>query len=170
MFIESRNWTVLSMDRSAVLFLNLTDLDSVETVIVLPFDEASLSDISSLKNASHLRDLLASVDDDPELEFAQVRSSTRYRLFMTLHPEMNPGFDALGELQVPFHHPLCILFSSGTTGKPKCMVHSVGGTLIQHRKEHELLGDLGVGDILFYYTTVRGHAQYLNTVSRSVSS
>ena len=56
-------------------------------------------------------------------------------------------------IQVDFHHPLYILYSSGTTGKPKCIVHSVGGTLLQHLKEHQLHSDLRAGDRLFFYTT-----------------
>ena len=52
-----------------------------------------------------------------------------------------------------FDHPLCIVYSSGTTGVPKCIVHGVGGTLLQHAKEHSLHCDLKVGDSLFYYTT-----------------
>jgi acetoacetyl-CoA synthetase len=54
---------------------------------------------------------------------------------------------------VPFEHPLYILFSSGTTGVPKCIVHGTGGTLLQHRKEQELHTDLGPGDSLLYFTT-----------------
>ncbi|EPL15627.1 acetoacetate--CoA ligase [Pseudomonas sp. CF161] len=54
---------------------------------------------------------------------------------------------------VPFAHPLYILYSSGTTGVPKCIVHSTGGVLLQHAKEHGLNTDLGPGDVLFYYTT-----------------
>uniref|UniRef100_A0A8C9AM72 Acetoacetyl-CoA synthetase n=1 Tax=Prolemur simus TaxID=1328070 RepID=A0A8C9AM72_PROSS len=56
--------------------------------------------------------------------------------------------------QLPFSHPLFIMFSSGTTGAPKCLVHSAGGTLIQHLKEHLLHGDMAGGDVLLYYTTV----------------
>ena len=56
--------------------------------------------------------------------------------------------------RVPFAHPLCILFSSGTTGVPKCIVHSVGGTLLQHLKEHRLHSGIGEGDRVFYFTTL----------------
>ena len=55
--------------------------------------------------------------------------------------------------QLPFDHPLYILFSSGTTGKPKCIVHGAGGTLLQHLKEHRLHTDIGREDRLFYFTT-----------------
>jgi acetoacetyl-CoA synthetase len=56
--------------------------------------------------------------------------------------------------RLPFDHPLYILYSSGTTGLPKCMVHSAGGTLLQHLKEHRLHVDLRSGERLFYFTTL----------------
>jgi len=55
--------------------------------------------------------------------------------------------------QLPFDHPLYILFSSGTTGVPKCIIHSVGGMLLQHKKEHQLHVNVHAGDCLFYFTT-----------------
>jgi acetoacetyl-CoA synthetase len=63
-----------------------------------------------------------------------------------------PG--ALAFDRVEFNHPLYILYSSGTTGVPKCIVHGTGGTLLQHLKEHRLHSDVNAGDRLFYFTTL----------------
>ena len=63
---------------------------------------------------------------------------------------------ASGEIeftQLPFDHPLYIMYSSGTTGVPKCIVHGAGGTLLQHLKEHQLHTDIHHGDVVFYFTT-----------------
>ncbi len=59
----------------------------------------------------------------------------------------------LAFVRLPFDHPLYVLYSSGTTGMPKCIVHGAGGTLLQHLKEHLLHTDVKPGDRLFYFTT-----------------
>ncbi len=79
-------------------------------------------------------------------EFASV-VSTAHRDDVS-QPAGSPAFTAL-----PFAQPLYILYSSGTTGVPKCIVHGAGGTLLQHLKEHGLHTDLGSEDVLFYFTT-----------------
>ncbi|MCZ6784663.1 MAG: acetoacetate--CoA ligase [Proteobacteria bacterium] len=68
--------------------------------------------------------------------------------FVADHPAGEIEFASL-----PFDHPLYILYSSGTTGRPKCIVHGAGGTLLQHLKEHRLHVDLGPGDRFFFFTT-----------------
>ncbi len=68
--------------------------------------------------------------------------------FIAAYEPADIHFEAL-----PFDHPLYILYSSGTTGVPKCIVHGAGGTLLQHVKEHLLHVDVKAGDRLFYFTT-----------------
>ncbi len=74
---------------------------------------------------------------------------------MTTLDEYTAGYsdNVIEHIQLPFNHPLFILFSSGTTGAPKCIVHGVGGTLLQHLKEHRLHVNLKSSDKLFFFTT-----------------
>jgi acetoacetyl-CoA synthetase len=67
--------------------------------------------------------------------------------------ELLAGDAALEFTALPFDAPLFILYSSGTTGAPKCIVHGAGGTLLQHQKEHVLHTDIRAGDVVFYFTT-----------------
>ena len=68
-------------------------------------------------------------------------------------PVLLQGEVTLDFAQLPFDHPLFIVWSSGTTGKPKGIIHGAGGTLLQHLKEHLLHTDIRPGDRLFYFTT-----------------
>lgn len=101
----------------------LNGLPTVKKTVVIPYVSAT-PDLSAIKNAVSLSDFIAPYKAD-EIDFEQL----------------------------PFDHPLFIMFSSGTTGVPKCIVHGQGGTLIQHAKEHMLHADTHPGDRVFYFTT-----------------
>jgi len=100
-------------------------LPSVRRVVVVPF-----------------------LDERPEL--GGIRDAVLWRDF--LGPVNRPA-PALSFAEVPFDHPLFIMYSSGTTGVPKCIVHGHGGTLLQHLKELMLHCDLRAGEQSFYFTT-----------------
>lgn len=99
-------------------------LPSVERIVMVPFGDTSPVD-ENIANAVSLSDFVAPFADVATIEFAQL----------------------------PFNHPLYILYSSGTTGAPKCIVHSAGGLLLQHLKELQLHADVRPGDRWFYFTT-----------------
>ncbi len=99
------------------------ELPSVERVVVVPYTEER-ADIGAVPNAVHYGDFLSS-ESGLEVDFAQL----------------------------PADHPLYIMFTSGTTGLPKCMVQSAAGVLINQMKELALHTDLGRDDTIFYFTT-----------------
>lgn len=101
----------------------LTELTDVEHVIVVPY-----------------------TDSVPNLE--QVPKAVSLQAFTAGYSPQDIRFERL-----PFDHPLFIMYSSGTTGVPKCMVHGAGGTLIQHLKEHQLQSDIRSGDRVMFFTT-----------------
>ena len=98
-------------------------LPSVEQIVVVP-NIGPNPDLSGLSSAIGFADILANFADHP-LEFAEL----------------------------PTDHPLYILYSSGTTGKPKCIVHRSGGVLLKHLAEQQLQCDIKAGDQVFYFTT-----------------
>jgi acetoacetyl-CoA synthetase len=98
-------------------------LPSVEQVVIVPYTQR-LPGLARIAKAVDIHEWMAPYEPCP-IEFAQL----------------------------PFDHPLYVLYSSGTTGVPKCIVHGAGGTLLQHMKEHVLHVDLKPGERLFYYTT-----------------
>ncbi|MBX3132632.1 MAG: acetoacetate--CoA ligase [Gemmatimonadaceae bacterium] len=123
-------------------------IPSIRQVVVLPFlhDEVSDASLARVQPRSGAATRFAdfglrnwrSEGGDNALDGGGIAGPT---------PEV-PRLEAL-----PFDHPLFVMYSSGTTGLPKCMVHGQGGTLLQHLKEHRLHCDLRPGDRMFYFTT-----------------
>ncbi len=99
------------------------EIDSIERIVVVPYLDRPAS-LDAVPRAVNLDEFIA--------PFAEA---------------------ALEFVPTPFDHPLYIMYSSGTTGVPKCIVHGAGGALIQHLKEHVLHADVKREDKLFYYTT-----------------
>jgi acetoacetyl-CoA synthetase len=108
-------------------------------------------EFDSQEKVAQVAERLPSVQEVVVVDYlgAPVRAGT------SLHDFLDP-FDAapLEFERVGFNDPLYILYSSGTTGVPKCIVHSTGGALLQHLKEHRLHTDVKAGDRLFYFTTL----------------
>jgi len=78
--------------------------------------------------------------------------SGKASMYSTFQDQASPDAK-LSFAQLPADHPIYILYSSGTTGRPKCIVHGAIGTLIQHKKEHAIQCSIRPGDRLFYFTT-----------------
>jgi len=114
-----------TLDSLAQMAQLVSKLPSVELIVVIPY-----------------------VESEPRLERLGVPAS-RARHWSALGERGAP----LRFASMPFNHPLYILYSSGTTGIPKCIVHGAGGTLLQHQKEHLLHTDIKRGDRIFYFTT-----------------
>jgi acetoacetyl-CoA synthetase len=108
-------------------------------------------EFDSQEKASQVLEKLPSVEECVVIDYLGARATAGTSLYDFLEP-----FDP-AEIRfenVEFNHPLYILYSSGTTGVPKCIVHGTGGVLLQHLKEHRLHSDVKPGDRLFYFTTL----------------
>ncbi|WP_255775545.1 acetoacetate--CoA ligase [Microbulbifer sediminum] len=121
-------------------FYNGKTIDSLPRIREIAARIDSLQKIVVVPVARSAADTAAAVTDLP--------GGTTIGAFLEEAPERPLAF-----AQTAFNHPLYIMYSSGTTGVPKCIVHGAGGTLLQHLKEHRLHCDLDRDDTLFYFTT-----------------
>jgi acetoacetyl-CoA synthase len=129
-----------------VLFYRASYLDQGKRVDVAPR-------VTSILAGLPTAELAVSLGEEAPSVLPQARAVAHASL-ASLVDEGAPRAPKLEELpRFPFNHPLFVLFSSGTTGKPKCIMHGAGGTLLEHQKEHRLHGDLRPEDKLYFHTT-----------------
>ncbi|HYL90473.1 MAG TPA: acetoacetate--CoA ligase [Burkholderiales bacterium] len=103
------------------------------------------------EKVAQILDKLPSVEECVVVDYIGQTATAGTSLYEFLEP-FDPA--EIDFQPVAFNDPLYILYSSGTTGVPKCIVHGVGGTLLQHLKEHRLQSDVRAGDRVFYFTTL----------------
>ncbi len=129
-----------------VLFYRAGYLDSGKRVDIAPRVASILAGLPTAAIAVALGPKAPSI--------APADRSVAHTTLRELVDEGASGAGSLADLPLfPFNHPLFVLFSSGTTGKPKCIMHGAGGTLLEHQKEHRLHGDLRPEDKLYFHTT-----------------
>jgi len=110
---------------------------------------SSQSALNSSQSALHpFQSALHSLQSTPQPDLSAIANARSYADWVAPYA---PG--AIAYAQLPFDHPLYILFTSGTTGKPKCIVHGAGGTLLAGLKTYKLQFDVRPRDRFFYYTT-----------------
>ncbi|PJA99047.1 MAG: acetoacetate--CoA ligase [Ignavibacteriales bacterium CG_4_9_14_3_um_filter_30_11] len=97
--------------------------------------------------------LISKFFDFKDFDYSKHNPTNKSKIYFRFNPLLNSKSNKIKFVQTDFNHPVYIMYSSGTTGIPKCIVHGAGGTLLQHFKEHSLHTDLKRKDIIFYFTT-----------------
>lgn len=109
---------------------------------------------SSLEKIAHLEENIPSIEKTIIIPYLQTAPELSLLKKASIYEDFcDKTANSIQFEQLAFDHPLVILFSSGTTGVPKCIVHGAGGVLLQHLKELKLHTDISANDVFFYYTT-----------------
>jgi acetoacetyl-CoA synthetase len=162
-----------NMPQTIIAMLATTSLGAVWTSTSPDFGEASVIDrfgqtepkilfhsdgyfyngktIDIRDKVAAIKSALPGLQQCVEIRLASIPGESPSTSWQTVLNTINDG--NIDFVSTGFNHPLYILYSSGTTGKPKCITHKVGGVLLQHLKEHRLHSDIKKGDRVFYFTT-----------------
>tara|TARA_Y100000590_G_scaffold460133_1_gene618762 strand:- start:256 stop:2187 length:1932 start_codon:yes stop_codon:yes gene_type:complete len=143
-------WSSCSSDFGPKAIIDRFKQIEPKVLIVTDYYFYNNKKINTLSNLKKITKAIPSIQEIIIIPYSNDKLKNNYTNWNKIF-ENNSQFTKF--LNLPFNHPLYILYSSGTTGVPKCIVHGAGGSLIQHLKEHQLHLNIQENDKVFYFTT-----------------